>query len=563
MSRSVYRNDALREITYPPDAKRSLYSMLEFGARHATNKAQAILYYNKSISYGDLLEQVQACAAGLYTLGVRKGDHITIFLPNIPQCVVAVYAVNRLGAVANLVHPLSTKSELAYAVTLTESRYILATEINEGHCTGLGAEIIRCKTAGYFPQTLKGVILRAGLAYSVRKYPRAANVIEWTDLMKNGRLQMEAGNGLPDDTGSPDDTAAIMYTGGTTGQPKGVMLTNGAINFTATWLINHYANTDAHIGDALLAILPVFHAFGLAVVIHVPLSAGLRILLIPRFNPKECAKLAVKEKVSYLAGVPVIYERMYPFLKDHDCSFVKHAVCGGDKVTADLLNRYNALLKDETGRLKFQPGYGLTESCGSCAVTKMDYTEFIDGSVGTPFSGMEYCLVEPGTTDVLLNDAEGEICFRGPSIMQGYYKNEAATKDVMRKHDDGKIWLHTGDVVTLAGGDTIVFRSRYKRMVKINGINVYPTLIENTMENCPFIREVCAVAVPWKNDRRIKLYVTLKDPAADHGEASEKIMEYARNNLNHWSTPFAVSILDAMPLTKMNKTDYRVLEKRG
>ncbi len=563
MSRSAYRNDAKKEVTYTPETKRSLYSMLEFGASHASLKAQAILYFNKILTYGDLLDEVHACCAGLITHGVKKGDYVTIFLPNIPQCVIAVYAVNRLGAVANLVHPLSTKSELEYAVSLTGSKIILAFETNEARCADTGAAVIRCRTPGYFPKTPRGLILKTAFTYSVRKSARLETAVEWTDLIANGRLQLKNGTPLPKDTVQPDDIAAVMYTGGTTGDSKGVMLSNAAINFTSTWLINHYANNDAHIGDALLAILPVFHAFGLAVVIHVPLSAGLRIILIPRFNPKDCAKIVLREKVSYLAGVPVIYERMYPYLKEHNCSFIKHAVCGGDKVTADLLTRYNTLLMDDTNRLKFQPGYGLTESCGSCAVTKMEYQTFIEGSVGTPFSGIDYCLVEPGTTSVLPNDAEGELCIRGPSLMTGYLNNEPATRDVLRKHDDESTWLHTGDIVTLNDGDTIVFRSRYKRMVKINGINVYPTLIENTMEGCPLIHEVCAVAVPWKNDRRIKLYVTLKNTPLTKTAASEEIMAYAKTNLNHWSTPFAVTVLNEMPLTKMNKTDYRVLEKRG
>ena len=558
MSRKLFRNDAVKEVPYTNESKRSLYSMLEFGAAHALEKAEALQYFNTSISYKELLELVKNCAAGLVKLGVKKGDKVTICLPNIPQCVIAVYAVNRIGAVCNLVHPLSTKEEIEYAVNLTKSRFILTFEMNEGHCKDLDATVIRCRTPQYFPKTPVGLITKAVYHQKVKNEPRLENAVEWTDLIKGG-----AGISLPEDTVKPEDIAAIMYTGGTTGHSKGVMLSNQAINYTSSWLVRYYTTCDSHIGDAILAILPVFHAFGLAVVIHVPLSAGLRVILVPRFNPKDCAKIIRREKVAYLAGVPVMYERMYPFLKDHDCSFVKHAVCGGDKVVEDLLNRYNELLKDETGRWKFQPGFGLTEACGAFAVTRKEYHSFIDGSVGKPFDGIDICLVEPGTTEVLPNTEEGELCLRGPSLMSGYYENEQATSEVFRTHDDGLVWLHTGDVVTLTEDNTIVFRSRYKRMVKINGINVYPTLIENTMEKCEPISEVCAVAVPFKNDRRIKLYVTLKDRKADEEAVKEEIMTYAKSNLNHWSCPKSVVILDEMPQTKMNKTDYRVLEKRG
>ena len=532
--------------------------MLEFGLEHASGKAEALRYFNTSISYEKLLELVKTCAAGFVKLGVKKGDFVTICLPNIPQCVIAVYAVNRIGAVCNLVHPLSTKDEIEYAVNLTKSRFILTFEMNEGHCRDLDATVIRCRTPQYFPKNPVGFALKTVYQHKVKNEPRLENAVEWEELLSSGE-----GVTLPEDTVKPEDIAAIMYTGGTTGQSKGVMLSNQAINYTSSWLVRYYTTGDSHIGDAILAILPVFHAFGLAVVIHVPLSAGLRVILVPRFNPKDCAKIIRREKVAYLAGVPVMYERMYPFLKGHDCSFVKHAVCGGDKVGEDLLNRYNELLGDETGRWKFQPGFGLTEACGAFAVTRKEYHSFIDGSVGKPFDGIDICLVEPGTTEVLPNTEEGELCLRGPSLMSGYFENEQATAEVFRTHDDGLVWLHTGDVVTLTEDNTIVFRSRYKRMVKINGINVYPTLIENTMEKCEPIAEFCAVAVPFKNDRRIKLYVTLKDKKADEEAVKEEIMSYARANLNHWSCPISVAVLDEMPQTKMNKTDYRVLEKRG
>ena len=533
MSCKVFRNDTIKEVPYTNEVKRSLYSMLEFGLEHASGKAEALRYFNTSISYEKLLELVKTCAAGFVKLGVKKGDKVTICLPNIPQCVIAVYAVNRIGAVCNLVHPLSTKDEIEYAVNLTKSRFILTFEMNEGHCRDLDATVIRCRTPQYFPKNPVGFALKTVYQHKVKNEPRLENAVEWEELLSSGE-----GVTLPEDTVKPEDIAAIMYTGGTTGQSKGVMLSNQAINYTSSWLVRYYTTGDSHIGDAILAILPVFHAFGLAVVIHVPLSAGLRVILVPRFNPKDCAKIIRREKVAYLAGVPVMYERMYPFLKGHDCSFVKHAVCGGDKVGEDLLNRYNELLGDETGRWKFQPGFGLTEACGAFAVTRKEYHSFIDGSVGKPFDGIDICLVEPGTTEVLPNTEEGELCLRGPSLMSGYFENEQATAEVFRTHDDGLVWLHTGDVVTLTEDNTIVFRSRYKRMVKINGINIYPTLIENTMEKCEPIAEVCAVAVPFKNDRRIKLYVTLKDKKADEEAVKEEIMSLRQGKLKPLELPY-------------------------
>ncbi|MDO5843906.1 MAG: class I adenylate-forming enzyme family protein [Methanocorpusculum sp.] len=557
MSR-IYRNDSITTLEYTEETKRSLYSMFTYSVSHAGESANAVQYFGNHISYGELKRLIDECAAGLIRIGVKKGDYVTIFLPNIPQCVIAVYAVNRIGAICNLVHPLSTKNEIEYAVGLTNSRFILTFELNEGICSRLKARIIRCRTPEYFPKNPKGFMMKTVYNHSVRKSKRADYTIEWSEVMKRGRGYLK-NNNLPEDTVKADDIAAIMYTGGTTGPSKGAMMSNSAVNYVTIQLLMPKINGTPHIGDAFLSVLPVFHAFGLAVVIHAPLSSGMRAILSPRFNVKECSGLILKEKIAVIAGVPAMYERMYPLLKGKDLSFVRYIVSGGDKVSSDLVERYNKILD---GHTQFLPGYGLTEACGACMLTEEGYKEFEEGCVGVPLEGTQVCIVSPGTTEVLNETEEGELCIIGPSLMRGYFKDEKASADVLRKHDDGKIWLHTGDIVRFGKGRNIIFRSRYKRLVKVNGFNVYPTLIENTIEKCPLVKEVCAVGVPWKTDTRIKLYVTLNEDS-DRTAKSEKIMEFAKSNLNHWSCPFEVEVLNEMPLTKMNKTDYRVLEKRG
>lgn len=531
--------------------------MFSYSVSHAGESANAIQYFGRLISYGELSRLIDECAAGFLSIGVKKGDYVTIFLPNIPQCVIAVYAVNRIGAVCNIVHPLSTKEEIEYAVSLTNSRFILTFELNEGLCSRIKARIIRCRTPEYFPKNPKGFVMKTVYNRSVRDSKKADYVLEWSEFMKKGRDYLNVTE-LPEDNVTEDDVAAIMYTGGTTGPSKGAMITNRAVNYVTTQLLVPRINGTPHIGDAFLSVLPVFHAFGLAVVIHAPLSSGMRAILSPRFNVKECSRLILKEKIAIIAGVPAMFERMYPLLKSKDLSFIRYIVSGGDKVSADLVERYNKILNGT----QFLPGYGLTEACGACMLTELGYEEFEEGCIGVPLEGTEICIVSPGTTEVLSETEEGELCIIGPSLMNGYYKNEEASKEVLRKHDDGRVWLHTGDIVRFGKGRNVLFRSRYKRLVKVNGFNVYPTLIENTIEKCPLVKEVCAVGVPWKTDTRIKLYVTLNEDG-DRKDKSEKIMEFARASLNHWSCPFEVTVLDEMPLTKMNKTDYRVLEKRG
>ncbi|HJJ96477.1 MAG TPA: AMP-binding protein, partial [Methanocorpusculum sp.] len=349
--------------------------MLRYGAEQAGNVRPALAYYGNHISYGELLAEVHACAAGLRAHGVRRGDFVTIFLPNIPQCVVAVYAVNLIGAVCNMVHPLSTTGETGYAVDLTASKYVLTCEINEAVCSGMDVEIIRCRTPAYFPKTPKGYLMGWVYRRAVRKCLNGENVrkiTEWEDLMKEGRAAVAA-SGIPEMVGDPKDTAVIMYTGGTTGTAKGVMLSNFAVNAVAIQLVVGIGGEEIHAGDGFLAILPMFHAFGLAVTVHTPLSAGLKVALLPRFDAKECAHTILSEKTAYIAGVPAMYERMYREFEGKDLSFIKLIVAGGDSVSGSLINRYNQLLRQGDCMVKFRPGYGLTEACSVCALTAAGY----------------------------------------------------------------------------------------------------------------------------------------------------------------------------------------------
>ena len=535
--------------------------MLRFGETRAGPDGTALAYYGRHISYGELVTDIHVCAAGLLAHGVRPGDHVTVFLPNIPQCVIAVYAVNMIGAVCNMVHPLSTAAETGYAVDLTESRYIFTFEINEALCSGMDAEIIRCRTPAYFPKTFKGSLMRWIYQRAVRRSLPGENVqkiTEWDDLMADGRDEI-ARAGVPEARTTENDVAVIMYTGGTTGPAKGVMLTNSAINSVVVQLITGIGGDAIETGDGFLAILPLFHAFGLAVAVHTPLTAGLKVILLPRFDPRECAHAILSERAAYIAGVPAMYERMYPEFSGKDLSFVKLIVSGGDRVGDSLITRYNQLLREGGAKVRFRPGYGLTEACSVCVLSRDGYSSLPTGCIGVPLDGNRVCTVEPGTTKVLPDGEEGELCVQSPAVMTGYYHDSASTDAVLKLHADGNVWLHTGDVVRIEQDGMICFRSRYKRLVKVNGYNVYPMLIEEVMQTHPDVAEVCAIGVPWKRDTRIKLFVTLKR-RMDPLEAERKLIEYAVERLNRWSIPASVEVVKSLPRTKMEKTDYRALE---
>lgn len=540
-----------------------------YGYNRAGADSVILAFFGRHMKFGELKEEIDAVAAAFLNHGVKKGDCVTIFAPNIPQSVIALYAANRLGAVGNMVHPLSPKSEIQYALELTESKIVLTVELNEELISGnKDIEVIRCKTGGYFPANPKGLAMKLGFGFSMRKYGPAkdvAAITSWDTLLAEGRKLLKNGFVLPPEDGKPDDTSVIMYTGGTTGVSKGVMLSNYAVNSISMQMLIDVGIGKTDVEDGFLSILPIFHAFGLAVTIHAPIISGMKVVLVPRFDPMGCFKQIKKEDILFVPGVPALFERMYQYFENYDMSRMKLMCSGGDRVPSDLAEKYNNILARDGADIKFRAGYGLTEASGTCTLVPNNYDTLPVGCIGVPMTGTKICVVIPGTTTEVPDGEEGELCFLGPAIMKGYLKNEEATNEVLRKHDDGNIWLHTGDIVLVRKDGNICFRSRYKRLVKVNGYNVYPSVIEEVIQNHPVVRQVCAVSTPWKDNQKIKLFVVLADDVAPETAANieSELIEFAKaGGLNRWSIPIKVDVVESLPMTKFNKIDYKLLEKQ-
>ncbi|MDO5846526.1 MAG: class I adenylate-forming enzyme family protein, partial [Methanocorpusculum sp.] len=295
--------------------------------------------------------------------------------------------------------------------------------------------------------------------------------------------------------------------------------------------------------------------------VHAPLISGMKVVLVPRFDPKGCFAQIKKEHILFIPGVPALFERLYPYFQKYNLHDLKLMVSGGDRVSAELAAKYNELLARDHASIKFRAGYGLTEASGTCTLVPNEYDTLPTGCIGIPMTGTKICVVMPGTNDPVPFGEEGELCFLGPALMNGYYKNEEATHEVMRLHADGNVWLHTGDIVAIRKDGGICFRSRYKRMVKVNGFNVYPSLIEEAVQNHPAVKQVCAVSIPWRVDRKIKLFVVLNE-GANPATIESELIEYSKDKMNRWSVPVRVEVLEALPMTKFNKVDYMLLEKQ-
>ncbi|MGN0527498.1 MAG: long-chain fatty acid--CoA ligase, partial [Eubacterium sp.] len=410
-------------------------------------------YYNNTISWTQAQTMVDECAAAMLANGVQKGDRVIICAPNMPQCICAIYAVNKIGAIASMLHPLSVASEAQYCKNLVGAKFAFCFDVSEKAFTGMEDLIlVKCKTATYFPKTPYGFI--ANMLYKKKIKGKTApakgvkKLIEWGDFLKEGREYLKENTVTPAD--DPQATAATMMTGGTTGNPKAVMLNSYAINSLSYQLVDVVDTTiKMEIDpdkDAMLTALPVFHGFGFALCMNVSMCVGMPQSLFPQFDAKMCSDAIKKYHINYIFGVPDFFEKVYKagYLKGVDMSTMKLIGSGGDVVPYSLTEKMDRLLKDNGSKFHFATGYGLTECVTVCTFTDMT-REAPQGCIGLPCYNIQTMTVKPGTTEEVIGE-DGELCVYGPTLMQGYWNDPEETAKVLVKHDDGKVWLHTGDM---------------------------------------------------------------------------------------------------------------------
>lgn len=527
-------------------------------------------YYNNTISWTQAQTMVDECAAAMLANGVQKGDRVIICAPNMPQCICAIYAVNKIGAIASMLHPLSVASEAQYCKNLVGAKFAFCFDVSEKAFTGMEDLIlVKCKTATYFPKTPYGFI--ANMLYKKKIKGKTApakgvkKLIEWSDFLKEGREYLKDNTVTPAD--DPQATAATMMTGGTTGNPKAVMLNSYAINSLSYQLVDVVDTTiKMEIDpdkDAMLTALPVFHGFGFALCMNVSMCVGMPQSLFPQFDAKMCSDAIKKYHINYIFGVPDFFEKVYKagYLKDIDMSTMKLIGSGGDVVPYSLTEKMDRLLKDNGSKFHFATGYGLTECVTVCTFTDMT-REAPQGCIGLPCYNIQTMTVKPGTTQEVIGE-DGELCVYGPTLMQGYWNDPEETAKVLVKHEDGRVWLHTGDMcyITPETGD-IYYRQRLKRVYKIAGYLVYPSFIEEAYRAMAEIYDCCAIGVGEEGKTTLKLFVVknrnFKDD--DEEQLTNKIIEFGKQNLSKWSVPKEVEYIDELPRTKIGKVDFKVLK---
>jgi len=548
-----FYGDVPASLDYP---QFTLYEALRRSAAERPD-AIAVDFLGSTLTYGELIDVIDRFTAALSSLGIGEGDRITVSMPTSPQGIVAFYAAARLGAVASLIHPLSAPPEIRGYLNMSGSRVALTLDAFYGAFAEAAEDtpletlvLARISDTLPFAKRVGFWLTRGRKIPSVPPDPR---VRWWSELI-------EGDHPIADATpAGSDDLVAILYSGGTTGEPKGIMLSHG--NF-----LSEAMQLAAWVGlspdDRVLAVLPIFHGFGLAALVNAPLLTGARVIMVPQFSPKIVADLLRKKRPTLTAGPPTLFEALArdESLARADLSSLRAAFSGADTLPEPVRERFERLVADRGGTVKLLEGYGLTEAV--TAIMAMPLADRRAGSIGIPFPDMLAKICEPGETAERAVGEEGEICVSGPAVMLGYLDNPDATEAALRQHADGRTWLHTGDIGKMDDDGFFYFTSRLKRMIKSSGFNVHPAQVEAVLYRHPAVSEACVVGIPDEaQGERVKAFVVPNNPGQAGPELGDELKRYCREHLIKWSCPRDVEFRDDLPKTRVGKIDYVALMK--
>ena len=546
-------------LDYP---HKTMYEMVAAAAA-CYPKNTAYVFMGKQTSFESFLERIDAAARGLYHMGIRKGDKVTICMANTPQALDCFYALNRIGAIPNMIHPLSASKEIAFYLNFSKSRAILTLDQFyykveeilpelENPC-----QILIAKITDELPFPLNLAYPLTKSARAVKKLPKSGYTL-WYDMVAAGK-----NTDLPAHDGKWSDCGAILYSGGTTGTTKGIMLSN--MNFNALGLQTIAASGFGSVaGMKMLSIMPVFHGFGLGIGIHTALIGGATCILVPQFSVNVYADTLLKQKPNLIPGVPTLFEALLRAdkLQNADLSFLKGIFSGGDSLSPELKKKVDAFLKSHGCSQQIREGYGTTECVTASCLTPRDYAR--SGSIGVPFPDTYYKIVAPGTTEELPPNHEGEICLSGPTVMLGYMDNPEETSQTLRSHGDGRIWLHTGDLGHMDQDGFIYFRQRIKRMIITSGYNVYPSQLENIIDGHEKVLLSCVIGVkdPYRV-QRVKAYVVPMPGIEPTEELKAELLDYCSSRIAKYAIPREIEFRKELPKTLVGKVAYRVLEEEA
>ena len=519
----------------------------------------ALEYYGRKFTYADLIVNVKKTAAALRGAGVKKGDIITVVSIMTPEIIALFYAADMMGATLNLVDPRYSVEGIREYIEEVDSHLLVCLNVVYERCRQAAKRTNVEKVIVLSPADSLPPVMAVGYKLTTPdKNKYASNVIRWKQFIKGGEGQSTAAE--PYD---PDHACVVVHTGGTTGSPKGVILTDDCFNGIALQF-QAYPKLF-HRGQKLMNVMPPFIAYGFACGIHLPLVLGFTVIIIPNLDPAKLGSLVLKHKPEHMFGVPTHYQQLAsdPKLRDKDLSFIINYAAGGDSLSRGAEQTVNDFLAAHGARYPIAKGYGMTEV--SSAATVAAGLDNKPGSVGIPMVNTVVAAFEPGTDQELPIGQRGELCISGPCLMKGYYNKPEETAILLRRHPDGRVWAHTGDMGYLDEDGFVFLDSRIKRMIiRHDGFKVFPSMIENVVSRHPAVHQCSVVGCADKDHTQGRLpfvYIVLKaDTTAKKKQVIRELERMCAEELPEYVQPVAYKFISSMPMTPVGKVDYRQLE---
>ena len=536
----------------------SMYEAILKSAERYPNRT-ALEYFKMEISYKEMIKKINKTASALKAIGVEKGDFVTICMPNTPEAVYMFYAVNEIGAIANMVHPLSSEKEIEDYLIQSKSKVMLCIDVAYPRVENIikNTEVEHLIVVS--PTRSMDFLVR--FLFKITKgrknhIKRSQQVMTWDRFMlKSLKYTKDPHVHL-----SPNDPAIILYSGGTTGKPKGVILTS--MNFNAQALGAKYLVPELLKPKySMLCFLPNFHAFGMGVCMHIPLYCGMRMVLIPQFNAKKLKSYIKKYRINILVGVPTVFDYMVKVkFGPRELRRIKGVVSGGDIVSESLKNDINKFLKDHGSKAVIQNGYGLTEAAGGMIFSAKKVAD-LPGAIGFPLPDSEALILDLKTKKPAKIGDDGEILVRGLTLMKGYLNKPKETEKAFVKVN-GKKYLRTGDIGYVDEKGVVYFKARLKRMIISNGYNIYPGNVEEATLKSNYVDSCICVGTPDKlRGEIVKMFIVLKPDAHEHA-AKKDLGKLYKKYLAKYEIPRELEFVQELPKTKLGKVDFMALKNR-
>lgn len=512
------------------------------------NNGPALIFRDKVLTLGEFFDEIDRVQRFLAANGIKKGDTVCICLRNMPQIAVAIYAVNKAGAIANMVHAMNTPMGLKRLMEETDSKAIFIEDLfYDTYVPSLPEDTVTvvCNIADYDNGRPLGGECSAKLDEKGRKY-FAYTELDGPELLEEVEV-------------FGDDVCCYMHSGGTTGEPKTVALTNKNFNEMIYCLDDSVRKNFADEGEVAYTVLPMFHGFGLGFGLHTMMCWRCALIMVAQFDSSDVGRLVEQYKVSLLTGVPMMFKKLAhdESFASADLSSIKQAYCGGDALDPTTINLLNSVFENANSSCRICEGYGLTEAVSVVSTNRPEHIK--NGTIGIPLEGVEVGIFDE-EQNRLGADEIGEICVSAKTLMVGYHRDAKTSASIVFEGLDGKKWLKTGDLGSVDSDGFITFKGRKKRLIIISGYNVFPAEIEKLAKEVEGVRDACAVEGLFAGKPYVALFVETAQGANISQDEKKRILNYVSEWLPKWSRPAKIIGVDRMPLTQIGKVDATKLE---